>query len=48
MKAEANEPNEMWNFPHCLGAIDGKRVEITKPSVTGSYFLITKRICLLY
>lgn len=28
----------MWNFPHCLGAIDGKHVRIIPPAHSGSYF----------
>lgn len=26
----ANEFNEKWNFPHCIGCIDGKPFQFTK------------------
>lgn len=29
---------EKWQFPHCLGAIDGKHIEITAPANSGSVF----------
>ncbi|KAJ8874657.1 hypothetical protein PR048_025523 [Dryococelus australis] len=34
----AREFEHRWNFPNCIGAIDGKYVAITPPSGSGSYF----------
>ncbi|CAK9296958.1 unnamed protein product [Gordionus sp. m RMFG-2023] len=29
---------EMWNFPNCIGAIDGKHCKTNKPPHTGTQF----------
>lgn len=34
----AKEYEEMWNFPNCGGAIDGKHIKIFKPADEGSYY----------
>lgn len=34
----ADEYNNMWNFPNCIGAIDGKHCRIQAPSNSHSTF----------
>lgn len=34
----ADNYNKRWNFPHCIGALDGKHVVIQKPENTVSEF----------
>lgn len=34
----AHDFNSMWNFPNCVGAIDGKHINITCPANSGSQF----------
>ncbi|XP_005108687.1 protein ALP1-like [Aplysia californica] len=39
LKEEANAFENMWQFPHCLGAVDGKHINIEIPPNSGSAFL---------
>lgn len=34
----ADSFQEKWNFPNCLGAVDGKHVRIVRPANSGSYY----------
>lgn len=34
----ANEFYEKWNFPHCIGSIDGKHIRVKCPSNSGSMY----------
>eukprot|EP00795_Rhopilema_esculentum_P011147 gene11147-20031_t len=36
--AVANEFEENWNFPNCIGAMDGKHIMMKQPKNSGSYF----------
>lgn len=37
-KAIAKHFADKWNFPHCLGAVDGKHISIQPPAKSGSMF----------
>ncbi|XP_069612218.1 pre-mRNA-splicing factor SPF27 isoform X1 [Ranitomeya imitator] len=41
-EANAQKFDQLCSFPNCIGAVDGKRIWITKPAKTGSQFFNKK------
>lgn len=39
----SSEFEELWQFPHCLGSIDGKHIRIIPPAGSGSYYFNYKK-----
>ena len=39
----ASDFEKKWQFPHCLGAIDGKHVRVVPPKDSGSYYFNYKK-----
>ena len=43
----ANDFEMYWNFPNCIGAVDGKHVNIHAPACSWSMYYIYKKLSIL-
>ena len=44
-KAISKDFEEKWNFPNCIGAIDGKHVIIQAPPRSGTFSIVLMAVC---
>ncbi|GFO10210.1 nuclease harbi1 [Plakobranchus ocellatus] len=44
-KKSSDEFYSKWNFPNCVGAIDGKHIRLKKPALSGATYWNYKGYC---
>jgi len=47
-KKVACDYDKIWNFPHCVGAMDGKHVVIESPIVSANFIITKEHLVLFY